>query len=424
MTLKKESIAAVNAPRGTRDIMGSEKQKHDMVIGQAWQIANSYNFQAIETPIFEHTGVFHRLGESSDIVTKETYTFDDRGGNSLTLRPEGTASVVRALISNGKTQDLPGKYFYAGPMFRYERPQKGRYRQFTQIGVELIGRDGYHGDVEVIMMAHQLLNDLGIQDITLKLNSLGDQDSRDNYRSALISYFQSYEDQLSPDSKRRLVQNPLRILDSKDPSDRELIEGAPRLSEYLSETAKTFFDNVCTSLDSLDIAFEHDTTLVRGLDYYCHTAFEFVSNQLGAQGTVLAGGRYDGLVKNLGGPDLSGVGFAAGVDRLAMLANVPSQDSKLICFLPLGEQAERKSLILSRRLSKETDYASEIIYSGNLGKRFKKAEKWGAAFCIIMGDDECESHTVNLKNMQSSDEKTVTYDELINRLETPSQTNE
>ncbi len=415
-----KSSQAAQPPRGTRDLFGDEKRLNQDVITIARQISERYRFQEMETPIFESTAVFHRLGESSDIVTKETYTFLDRGENSLTLRPEGTAAVARALISNGLTQDLPGKYFYEGPMFRYERPQKGRYRQFTQIGVELFGCDTYHADVEVLVMAHQLLNSLGIADkVNLQLNTLGDNESRDAYRSALVSYFTPLASKLSEDSQRRLEQNPLRILDSKDPNDRELIQGAPKFSDYLTTEAKSFFANVCKSLDGLKIPYTVNEALVRGLDYYCHTAFEFVSDDLGAQGTVLAGGRYNGLVQNLGGPDISGVGWAAGVDRLCLLSNIQSATPKLVCLMPLVEEAEVSMMTLADQLRSDEqahEFSVEMLYAGNLGKRLKKADKFGAKFALIMGEDELAAGNVQIKNLQDGSSQTVALEAVVKSL--------
>lgn len=408
----KKSIDPLQAPRGTRDLIGDEKTKNDIIIEVARRISQTHRFQDIETPLFESTNVFHRLGESSDIITKETYTFEDRGENSLTLRPEGTAPVARAFISNGLTQDLPAKFFYAGPMFRYERPQKGRYRQFTQIGVELIGRDTYHADVEVLVMAKTLLDKIGIGDsVTLNINTLGDQASRDAYRHALVEYFTPHKARLSEDSQRRLEQNPLRILDSKDEVDRALIKTAPVFSAYLTDESKLFFINVCRALEALKLPFTINEALVRGLDYYCHTVFEFVSTDLGAQGTVLAGGRYDGLIQSLGGPDVSGVGWAAGLERLAMLSPLAVSKPDLVCLLPLCEEAEIEMMKLSISL-REMGLSCETIYSGNIGKRLKRADKLKAHFAIFMGEDEQSQGVVQIKNLRTSASQTVAIDDL------------
>ena len=278
--------------RGTSDLLPAEKARHNHVIETAKSVAKRYGFQDMATPLFEFTDVFRRpLGDASDVVSKETYSFEDRGGTEITLRPENTASVMRAVISNGLTQTLPQKYVYAGPMFRYERPQKGRMRQFHQIGVELIGPSSALADAEVIGCGAAFLQELGVLDqCTLHLNSLGDTQSRAAYREALVAYLSSYRDELSEDSQRRLTQNPLRILDSKNERDRQIVSDAPMLSDYLNDASKAHYDLLISALDKANIAFKADPLLVRGLDYYCHTAFEFITNDLGAQGTVLGGG--------------------------------------------------------------------------------------------------------------------------------------
>lgn len=399
--------------RGTRDLFGSEKRAHLQILEYAREISESYGFQEIETPIFEDTRVFHRLGETSDIVAKETYTFLDRGGDSITLRPEGTAQIVRALISNSLTQELPGKYFYTGPMFRYDRPQKGRYRQFTQVGVELFGVESHLADLEVLTFAYDLLNRLGILDkLTLEINSLGDQQSRQNYRQHLVAYFQDYRNQLSEDSQRRLQQNPLRILDSKDEADRVFIKDAPFFKDFLTPESQDFFAKVLAGLDQLDIPYHVNHRLVRGLDYYCHTAFEFTTQHLGAQGTVLAGGRYDGLVKDMGGPDIPGVGWAAGVDRLVLMAQLQLPQLKPVAVISLGEAAESTALVLTHQL-REAHIYTEQIFSGNLAKRLKKANKLNASYAILIGDDELQAQQAQVKNLDSGQEEKVAFSALI-----------
>ena len=314
-------MSKLQPARGTSDLLPAAMAAHRLVIDTAQDAAGRYGFQQMATPIFEFTEVFARpLGDSSDVVTKETYNFTDRGGESFTLRPENTAGVVRAMISNGLTQSLPLKYFYAGPMFRYERPQKGRMRQFHQIGIEYLGPTEALADAEIIACGARVLADLGVLDkCTLHLNSLGDSESRTAYRAALVAFFAQHEAALSPDSQARLQTNPLRILDSKDANDRALLVDAPRLQDHLNETSRAHFAGVTAALDRAGINWQFDPLLVRGLDYYCHTAFEFITDALGAQGTVLGGGRYDGLSEMLGGPAVAGVGWAAGVERLAML---------------------------------------------------------------------------------------------------------
>ena len=296
--------------RGTRDLIGDDAARHFHVVETARRITALYGFAEWQTPIFEDTKVFSRtLGETSDVVTKEMYTFEDRGGDSITLRPEGTAGVCRALITGGLTQTLPQKVFYAGPMFRYERPQKGRYRQFHQIGVELLGTDSPLADAEVIACGWQILNELGVaKDVELQINTLGDVQSRENYRAALVAYFSEHAAALSADSKTRLEKNPLRILDSKDESDKVLVASAPLIYDHLSDYAKGQYKLLKDFLTVFGVTFTENPRIVRGLDYYNHTAFEFVTTALGAQGTVLAGGRYDGLVEQMGGPHVPGVG--------------------------------------------------------------------------------------------------------------------
>ncbi len=293
----------LQAPRGTQDLMGDEYRVHAHITAVANQIAETYGYEPIATPIFESTSVFKRtIGETSDIVGKEMYTFQDRGGDDLTLRPEGTAGAIRAVISNGLTQNMPLKLMYTGPMFRYERPQLGRRRQFHQIGVECLGVSHPYVDVETIALGYQILKTLGLADrVVLEINTIGDTESRQAYRQALINYFIPIKDKLSHDSQDRLMRNPLRILDSKDEGDRVLVKDAPQFEDYLNESSTSFFAEVCVGLDSLNIPYQINRRLVRGLDYYNHTAFEFVTTDLGAQGTVLAGGRYDGLMSQMGG---------------------------------------------------------------------------------------------------------------------------
>src|SRR5580658_174412 len=308
-------------PRGTHDLIGEDQRRHAHVVDTARRVAESYGFAEWATPIFEDTRVFSRtLGETSDVVTKEMYTFDYRGGESITLRPEATAGICRALVSNGLTQSLPQKVFVSGPMFRYERPQKGRYRQFHQIDIELIGPSEPLADAEVIACGWEILKALGVDaDTVLELNTLGDAASRAAYREALVAYFTANKDGLSDDSLVRLERNPMRILDSKDERERGLVAGAPTIGPYLSVEAAAFYRKVQEHLTRFGVPFRENPRIVRGLDYYGHTAFEFVTSKLGSQGTVMAGGRYDGLVSEMGGPRIPAVGLAAGIERLAML---------------------------------------------------------------------------------------------------------
>jgi len=410
-------MARLNPVRGTHDILPDDNRRYRRVEETAYEVAGLYGFGEITTPVFEFTEVFSRtLGDTSDIVTKEMYTFEDRGGDLITLRPEGTAGIVRALISNGLQQDLPLKVFYRGPMFRYERPQKGRWREFRQVGIELLGVATPIADIEVIALAHQILSKLGLADkVTLELNSLGDAESRAAYRDKLVAYLKQHESKLSEDSRMRLERNPLRILDSKDEGDRAIVADAPRLNDSLNEASRTFFDDVCAGLDDLGIAYEINPKLVRGLDYYCHTAFEFTTNELGAQGTVLAGGRYDGLSKQMGGPEAPGVGWAAGVERLSLLVDEGDTVPGPIAVIPMGDAAQRFAMTLTQKLRGE-GFPVELGYSGNLGKRMKRADKLGACAAILIGDDELSRGAGTVRDMVTGEQSEVSWDAMEEHL--------
>lgn len=397
--------------RGTRDLIGEDAVRHFHVVETARRITRLYGFSEWQTPIFEDTRVFSRtLGETSDVVTKEMYSFEDRGGDSITLRPEGTAGVCRALITNGLTQTLPQKAFYTGPMFRYERPQKGRYRQFHQIGVELLGAASPLADAEVISVGWHILNELGVaKDVVLNINTLGDTKSRTNYRQALTDYFSAHVGKLSEDSRLRLEKNPLRILDSKDEGDKELIESAPLIYAHLSDEAATFYNGLKTALTQFGIPFAENAKIVRGLDYYNHTAFEFVTTALGAQGTVMAGGRYDGLVEQMGGPSVPSIGWGAGIERLSMLIATPPSTQKLIAVIPMGAEFESSALNILTSL-RTHNIAAEMAYSGNVKKRLERANKSNADFVVLAGED------VQLKNLSDGTQETLTLDLLIKRL--------
>lgn len=386
--------------RGTKDLIGDDQRRHSHVVATARAAAAAYGFDEWTTPIFEDTSVFARtLGDTSDVVTKEMYTFTDRGGDSLTLRPENTAGICRALVSNGLTQSLPQKAFYAGPMFRYERPQKGRFRQFHQIGAELIGPAEPLADAEIIALGWDILTRLGIAgDVVLELNTLGDTASRDAYRAALVAYFTEHKAALSAESQERLVKNPLRILDSKDQGDRALIVGAPTISPYLTPEAASFYDGVRANLARLGVPFVENPRIVRGLDYYSHTAFEFVTTALGAQGTVMAGGRYDGLVADMGGPPTPAVGWASGIERLAMLLAETPTAPKPVAVIPVGEAAEAAALTLLQDLRRH-DVRAEIAYRGNMKRRMERANKIGAHTAIIMGEDELARGVASVKDL-------------------------
>jgi histidyl-tRNA synthetase len=399
--------------RGTHDLLGEELRRHHHVVGTARDLAGRYGFAEIETPIFEFTEVFSRtLGDTSDVVTKEMYSFTDRGGESLTLRPENTAGVARAFISGGLQQNLPCKLFYQGPMFRYERPQKGRLREFHQIGVEVLGAPEPWADVEVIALGAHLLRALGLADkAVLQLNSLGDPESRYAYRDRLVAYLVQHRDRLSRDSLDRLARNPLRVLDSKDEGDRAVVQGAPLLQDSLNEPSRAFFAQVLAGLDALGVAYELNPRLVRGLDYYTHTAFEFVTDALGAQGALVAGGRYDGLVASMGGPDTPGVGWAAGVERLAaLLAGVPPATPP-IAIVPIGEAAEVEAWRLAQRL-REAGHRIELAYRGKPGQRMKRADRTGASHALSLGDDELGRGVVRLRDLATGEDRLVPLDGL------------
>jgi histidyl-tRNA synthetase len=399
--------------RGTHDLLPEDCRKHRFVTEQAFAVASRYGYGEIATPVFEFSEVFHRtLGDMSDVVTKETYSFDDRGGEKLTLRPEFTAGVARAFISNNLQDSLPLKFFYSGPAFRYERPQKGRQRQFHQIGAELLGVPEPLGDIEIIALSSRILSALGLADkVKLEINTLGDSQSRTAYRDALVKFFRSHETQLCADSKTRLERNPLRILDSKDENDRKIIANAPRMEQYLTTAAKDYYKAVTDGLGALGIVFTANDRLVRGLDYYNHTVFEFTTDQLGAQGTVLAGGRYDGLIELMGGQATAGTGFAAGVERLAALVDFDTHPQfaktpRPIAIIPLGEAAEKQSVVLAEELRAQGFFV-DLGYRGNMGNRMKKAAKANAAFAVIMGDSELAKKTVMLKALDSGTQEEV-----------------
>jgi histidyl-tRNA synthetase len=405
--------------RGTQDLLPEVMRRHRRVSDTARDLAALYGFAEIATPVFEFTEVFARpIGEHTDIVAKEMYTFTDRGGEEVTLRPENTAGVVRAVLSNGLTQSTPLKFFYSGPMFRYERPQKGRFRQFHQIGVELIGVAQPQADIEVIALGQRILRMLGIADrVVLELNTLGDPESRVAYRDALVGYFSARISELSEDSRRRLERNPLRILDSKDPGDQRLTAEAPDFAEYLNDTSREFFARVRDGLDRLGIAYRLNPRLVRGLDYYTHTAFEFVTSDLGAQGTVIGGGRYDGLVELMGGPAMPGVGWAAGIERLALLIEEPPAALRPVALVPLGEAAERLALKLAEEL-REIGLAVDLGYSGNLARRMRRADRIGARAAVLIGDNELAQGAATLRDFDSGAQELVPLGELAARLKT------
>lgn len=369
-------VKTPQAIRGTQDIFGPDAEAFAFVVETFERVRKLYRFRRVEMPVFEKTEVFARsLGETTDVVSKEMYSFEDRGGESLTLRPEFTAGIARAYLTNGWQQHAPLKVATHGPLFRYERPQKGRYRQFHQLDAEVIGAGEPQADVELLAMADQLLKELGVADgVTLQLNTLGDGDSREAWRTALVEHFAGVRGELSEDSQERLEKNPLRILDSKDPRDKAHVALAPKIDQFLSAEAQDFFGAVTSGLDAAGVVWTRNEALVRGLDYYRHTAFEFVTDLLGAQGTVLGGGRYDGLMESLGGAPTPAVGWAAGIERLAMLVG---EREELLLDVAVVAEADDAVVSVTALVSKlrRAGFSAEAIVSGSPRKRWDKAVK-------------------------------------------------
>ena len=408
-------MARLQPVRGTHDILGDKSLRFRTIFEIFQSVAQRYGHQEIDTPIFEFTETFKRtLGDTSDVVTKEMYTFEDRGGEQITLRPEYTAGIARAFMSNALQQSTPCKFYSFGPIFRYERPQKGRMRQFHQMDVEILGVEQAQADIEVLAIASDLLNELGIaQHITLELNSLGDLESRAQYREALVKYFSGYKSKLSEDSQKRLEKNPMRILDSKDEGDRLLIADAPRIGEYYNDATKEFFAEVKGGLEDLGIAYEINDRLVRGLDYYSHTAFEFTTDQLGSQGTVLAGGRYDGLMEMMGGPKTAGVGWASGMERMAELISQESvvTPPRPVVVTPVGSASQSVAMKIAHDL-RTSGIVVDMGYKGNVGKRMKRANKQNAIFAVLIGEDEISRSVAMIKNLDLGTQEEVALDKL------------
>jgi histidyl-tRNA synthetase len=412
----------IQALRGTRDILPEEVGYWQLIESTVKKILSRAVYQEIRAPIFEETALFERgIGEATDVVGKEMYTFSSRGDRSITLRPEGTAGVVRAYIQNKlHAQGGVQRLWYTGPMFRYERPQAGRQRQFHQVGLELLGCDAPRADAEVIALATDILQTLGLKNLELDINSVGNGEDRANYRQALVSYLEPYQNDLDEDSKDRLTRNPLRILDSKDPKTQEIAQNAPKITEHLSTKSKKHFDMVLQLISDLDIKYQINHCLVRGLDYYTHTAFEIKSADLGAQATVCGGGRYDGLVQELGGPETQAVGWAIGMERLVLLLqqiNSRPVNSPDFYLVSRGEAAETQGLLLAQKL-RNLDLSVELDLSGSaFGKQFKRADRSGAVACLIIGDAEAENHTVNLKWLASGEQQAIAQEDLFKTID-------
>ena len=404
--------------RGTHDHLHKDMYEYNYIVNKVCSISANYGFKQMSTPIFEFSNVFKRtLGESSDIVTKEMYTFKDKGGEEITLRPEGTAGIVRAIISNGLAQEMPFKAFYHGPMFRYERPQKGRLRQFHQVGVELLGVKKEQADIEVIACAKQVLDELNIEKFSkLNINSLGSIDDRQKYIKALVNYLSSYKNKLSKDSLMRLNKNPLRILDSKSEDDISIIKNAPKLSEYLNSFSHENFKNILEGLENLNIKYIINENLVRGLDYYNDTTFEFITDKLGSQSAIIAGGRYDSLMKQMGGADIPGIGWAGGIERLILLSTINEIKRKHISIIPVGEENNNICIDLAHKLRNKNIF-SEMSYSGNLKKRLKNANKLSSNFAIIIGTEEVRNNYGLVRNLETGKQKKIKLAEIIEYIE-------
>ncbi|VVT05174.1 histidine--tRNA ligase [Erythrobacter sp. EC-HK427] len=412
-------MAKPNTPqaiRGTQDIFGADAEAFAFVVETFERVRKLYRFRRVEMPVFEKTDVFSRaIGETTDVVSKEMYSFLDRGDESLTLRPEFTAGIARAYLTNGWQQHAPLKVATHGPLFRYERPQKGRYRQFHQIDAEIIGAAEPQADVELLAMADQVIRELGIEGVTLHLNTLGDGDSRDAWRAALVGYFGAVRGELSEDSQERLEKNPLRILDSKDPRDRKFVADAPKIDAFLSDEARAFFDAVTSGLDAAGVKWARAESLVRGLDYYRHTAFEFVPDEgsaaaaaLGSQSTILGGGRYDGLMESLGGAPTPAVGWAAGIERLAMLVGEVGDDQLDVVVFAENDEAIPYCIDLVTKLrvagGPGDGFIAEMIVTGSPKKRFQKASKAGAREIVRLHveDNGSLAYHVHVQNNETS----------------------
>jgi len=403
----------VQAIRGTQDMLGEQAERFHTVVAAFDRVRRLFGFQRVEVPVFEATSVFARtLGETTDVVSKEMYTFEDRGGDSLTLRPEFTAGIARAYLSEGWQQHAPLKVATWGPAFRYERPQKGRFRQFHQLDAEIIGAGEPASDVELIAMGAQLLDELGIsQRVELQLNTLGDPATREAWRGALVEHFTKHRFDLSDESRGRLEKNPLRILDSKEHKDFPIVDSAPVVDDFLSPEAADFFGKVTAGLDRADVKWTRAPRLVRGLDYYRHTAFEFVTEDLGAQSAVIAGGRYDGLIESMGGPHTPAVGWASGIERLAMLIDAPAANAIDVALVPLGDAAEDAAIGIAASL-RRAGLACEMAYKGNMKKRMQKAAASGARFAVIIGDDELARGEAAVKEFATGEQRNVNLDAL------------
>ncbi|MEA3081207.1 MAG: histidyl-tRNA synthetase [Sphingomonadales bacterium] len=409
-------MTPVQPVRGTQSLLHEDADRLAAVVAAFDKVRRLYGFRRVEVPTIEHTAVFARtIGETTDVVSKEMYSFEDRGGESITLRPEFTAGICRAYLSEGWQQYAPLKLATSGSAFRYERPQKGRFREFHQLDAEIIGAGEPQADIELLAFADQLLKELGITGTILKLNTLGDPETRGAWRDALYEHFRAHSGALGEDSRARLERNPLRILDSKAHQDWPVVDSAPTIDEFLTSEAADFFGKVTAGLDAAGIAWERAPRLVRGLDYYRHTAFEFITDQLGAQGTVLAGGRYDGLIESIGGPHTPAVGWAAGIERLAMMIGAPAPERPTAVIVPLGERAEAAGLRLLADL-RRAGIPADMAYRGNMKKRLSRANDAGAGYALIIGDVELDSGEVQVKTLATGEQRSVAFDQIAEAL--------
>lgn len=393
--------------RGMQDLFNEQADKYNLVVNTARQVSETYNFHEIITPIVEESNLFERsVGDGSDIVMKELYKFEDRGGNLLALRPEFTAGIARSFLNNSElNQLLPQKLFSYGPLFRYDRPQKGRYRQLNQINFEYIGNKEYIADVEIIYLFYTILQKLGLKNITLEINSLGSNECKKKYESALKEYFTKFKDKLSEDSKVRLEKNPLRILDSKEECDKLLVKDAPKISDFYTEEEKEFYSNILKTLDKLGVSYFSNPLLVRGLDYYTSTVFEYTTTDLGAQSSVGGGGRYDNLIGEIGNEDVPSVGCAGGIERLMLLINKEiKKEKELIAIIPISENENDYCIDLATKLRNQGKNI-ELIYSGKFKKKMEKMNKCNADYAIIVGEDEVKSGKLKIKDLKTSQEE-------------------
>ena len=409
-------MTPVQPVRGTQSLLHEDADRLATVVAAFDKVRRLYGFRRVEVPTIEQTAVFARtIGETTDVVSKEMYSFEDRGGESITLRPEFTAGICRAYLSEGWQQYAPLKLATSGSAFRYERPQKGRFREFHQLDAEIIGAAEPQADIELLAFADQLLKELGIEGTILKLNTLGDPETRGAWRDALLEHFRGHVSALSEDSQARLERNPLRILDSKAHQDWPVVDSAPTIDEFLTSEAADFFGKVTGGLDAAGIAWERAPRLVRGLDYYRHTSFEFITDRLGAQGTVIGGGRYDGLIETLGGQHTPAVGWAAGIERLAMMIGAPAPEKPVAVIVPLGDRAEAAGQRLLADL-RRAGLAADMAYRGNMKKRLGRANDAGAAYALIIGDVELDSGEIQMKALATGEQHSVAFDQVAEAL--------